>query len=95
MTAPTPLRSPRHARGLRPPNQQPRRVEPAPKPQPLQAGDLLSTRAVEAILGLSNDTVHRLIRKGHLGEPVYSGRVVQVRRADLEAYVARGGTRQI
>lgn len=101
MATPTKLRSPRHERGPRlidqlgrPRTGLPATPQPAPPlPHPLVPGGLLPLRTVEALLGVSRETVRRMADRGELGPVVLVGpkRQARVWRAGVEEYVASGG----
>ena len=50
--------------------------------------ELLSARETARILNTSGQTVYRLINSGKLPAVKVSPRLLRIRRADLEAYIA-------
>ena len=55
----------------------------------MTADELMTRPDVEALLGLSRASIYRLMRGGHLPEPIRIGlRAVRWRRSEIEAYLA-------
>jgi excisionase family DNA binding protein len=86
--------NPRHQPGPRPPADRGQRPTPI-GPTPLETGDLLSITQTAELLNVTYHTVYRLVKAGHLGQPVVMGlsgkRGMQVRRREVERFVERGG----
>jgi excisionase family DNA binding protein len=61
----------------------------AATPEPA-AAQLLSVRAVAALLGCSTRHVYRLADRGALPPPVRLGALIRWRRQDLDAWLAAG-----
>ena len=67
------------------------RTTRARSPQP--SANLLTPREVAAMLRVNRDTVYVQCRRGVLPKPIRIGqRIIRWRRADIERFLANGGT---